>query len=75
MTTEKTFKNSDAQGKRLPTVGEILATATHHEPDERGHWGDFGGRFVPEALMAVIEEITDAWAKARSDQGYLDQLD
>ncbi len=75
MTTEKTFKNADAQGKRLPTVGEILATATHHEPDERGHWGDFGGRYVPEALMAVIEEITDAWAKARSDQGYLDQLD
>lgn len=75
MTTEKTFKNADAQGKSLPTVGEILATATHHEPDERGHWGDFGGRYVPEALMAVIEEITDAWAKARSDQGYLDQLD
>ncbi|MGJ4108276.1 tryptophan synthase subunit beta [Corynebacterium macclintockiae] len=75
MTTEKTFKNADAQGKALPTVGEILATATHHEPDERGHWGDFGGRYVPEALMAVIEEITDAWAKARSDQGYLDQLD
>ena len=75
MTTEKTFKNADAQGKTLPTVGEILATATHHEPDERGHWGDFGGRYIPEALMAVIDEITDAWAKARSDQGYLDQLD
>lgn len=75
MTTEKTFKNADAQGKTLPTVGEILATATHHEPDERGHWGEFGGRYIPEALMAVIDEITDAWAKARSDQGYLDQLD
>lgn len=75
MTTEKTFKNADAQGKPLPTVGEILATATHHEPDERGHWGEFGGRYIPEALMAVIDEITDAWAKARSDQGYLDQLD
>lgn len=75
MTTEKTFKNADAQGKPLPTVGEILGTATHHEPDERGHWGEFGGRYIPEALMAVIDEITDAWAKARSDQGYLDQLD
>lgn len=75
MTTEKNSKNADAQGKPLPTVGEILGTATHHEPDERGHWGEFGGRYIPEALMAVIDEITDAWAKARSDQGYLDQLD
>ena len=58
MTTEKTFKNADAQGKSLPTVGEILATATHHEPDERGHWGDFGGRYVPEALMAVTVSYT-----------------
>ncbi|KAB1502542.1 tryptophan synthase subunit beta [Corynebacterium sp. 320] len=59
----------------LPTVGEVLATPTHHEPDDRGHWGEFGGRYVPEALMAVIDEITDAWNKAKSDQTYLDQLD
>lgn len=59
----------------LATVGEVLATSTHHEPDARGHWGDFGGRYVPEALMAVIDEITDAWAKAKADQAYLDELD
>lgn len=59
----------------LPTAGEVLATPTHHEPDDRGHWGDFGGRYVPEALMAVIDEITDAWSKAKADQAYLDELD
>ncbi|WP_426707324.1 tryptophan synthase subunit beta [Corynebacterium auriscanis] len=59
----------------LPTAGEVLATPTHHEPDERGHWGDFGGRYVPEALMAAIDEITDAWSKAKADQAYLDELD
>ena len=59
----------------LPTAGEVLATPTHHEPDERGHWGDFGGRYVPEALMAVIDEITDAWSKAKADQAYLNELD
>lgn len=66
---------SAATQRQLPTVGELLASGTHHEPDDWGHWGDFGGRYVPEALMAVIEEITDAWAKARADQAYLDQLD
>ena len=59
----------------LPTAGQVLATPTHHEPDERGHWGEFGGRYVPEALMAVIDEITDAWAKAKADPAYLNELD
>ncbi len=37
-------------------------------PGERGPWfGDFGGRFVPEALVAVVDEVADAWAKARLD--------
>ena len=59
----------------LPTMGEVLRTATGHEPDQRGHWGPFGGRYVPEALMAVVDEVTDAYAKARADEEYLDQLD
>lgn len=71
----KHAKNADAKGNRLPTAGEILATATHHEPDSRGHWGDFGGRYIPEALMAVIDEITDAWGKAKADPAYLNELD
>ncbi|HIW95531.1 MAG TPA: tryptophan synthase subunit beta [Candidatus Corynebacterium gallistercoris] len=71
----KDAKNADSRGRALPTAGQVLATATHHEPDDRGHWGDFGGRYVPEALMAVIDEITDAWAKAKADPEYLEQLD
>ena len=34
-------------------------------PDLRGHFGPYGGRFVAEALMAVIEEVTAAYEKAR----------
>ena len=37
-------------------------------PGLSGPWfGDFGGRFVPEALVAVVDEVADAWAKARLD--------
>ena len=56
-------------------MGQVLREPTTHEPDSRGHWGDFGGRYVPEALMAVIDEVTDAYDKARHDDGYLDELD
>ncbi|MBV7296163.1 tryptophan synthase subunit beta [Corynebacterium sp. TAE3-ERU12] len=56
-------------------MGEVIAEPTGHEPDERGHWGKWGGRYLPEALMAVIEEVTDAYAKARIDDGFRAKLD
>ncbi len=45
------------------------------DPSQRGYFGDYGGRHVPEALMAVIEDVTSAYGKARTDDGYLDELD
>ncbi|WP_290851373.1 tryptophan synthase subunit beta [Gordonia sp. (in: high G+C Gram-positive bacteria)] len=44
-------------------------------PDELGHWGVFGGRHVPEALMAVIEEVTATYEKLRTDSEFLTELD
>ena len=43
-------------------------------PDSRGHFGQFGGRFVPEALMAAFEELEEAYGKAKVDPEFLDQL-
>jgi tryptophan synthase beta chain len=37
------------------------------QPDERGHWGPYGGRFVPETLVAPLEELTAAYLAARDD--------
>ncbi|MCI1256533.1 MULTISPECIES: tryptophan synthase subunit beta [Corynebacterium] len=59
----------------LPTAGEVIATPTAHDADELGHWGDYGGRYIPEALMAVVTEIEDAWGKARVDPSFLETLD
>jgi tryptophan synthase beta chain len=59
----------------LPRSSAAVAEPTIHDPDSRGHFGIYGGRFVPEALMAVIEEVTAAYEKARSDQQFLDTLD
>ena len=43
-------------------------------PDLTGHFGQFGGRFVPEALMAALDEITDAFHKAQVDPEFQARL-
>jgi tryptophan synthase beta chain len=40
------------------------------QPDERGHWGPYGGRFVPETLVAPLEELTAAYLVARDDNEF-----
>src|SRR4051812_42170307 len=45
------------------------------QPDALGHWGRYGGRFVPETLMAPLEELTAAYEAARADQSFHDELD
>ncbi|MGI8997984.1 MAG: tryptophan synthase subunit beta [Pyrinomonadaceae bacterium] len=40
------------------------------QPDELGHWGPYGGRFVPETLMAPLEELTLAYEAARADETF-----
>jgi tryptophan synthase beta chain len=37
------------------------------DPDARGYYGAFGGRFVPETLVAPVEELTDAYVHVRDD--------
>ena len=38
-------------------------------PDPPGHFGAYGGRFVPETLMPALDELEAAWGEARRDQG------
>lgn len=66
---------ADTSTPNLPRASVGVAEPTVHDPDARGHFGVFGGRYVPEALMAVIEEVTAAYEKARTDQTFLDELD
>ncbi|MEB3021906.1 tryptophan synthase subunit beta [[Mycobacterium] crassicus] len=66
---------SDTAQPRLPRASAGVAEPTPHDPDSRGHFGVFGGRYVAEALMAVIEEVTAAYDKVRNDREFLDTLD
>jgi tryptophan synthase beta chain len=44
------------------------------DPDARGYYGQYGGRFVPETLVAPIEELTDAYFTARQDDAFRHEL-
>ena len=44
-------------------------------PDSHGHFGQYGGMFVPETLMAALTELTEEYAKARQDPAFQARLD
>lgn len=48
---------------------------TNYEPNERGYWGEYGGRFVPETLAAPLDELTEAYFEIRGDADFHAELD
>jgi len=55
------------QGMQGPVFGT-------RDPDERGYYGAYGGRFVPETLVAPIDELTAAYFAVREDEGFRTEL-
>jgi len=51
------------------------SSITTSEPDEHGHWGKFGGRYVPETLVAPLEALTKEFTRARHDADFWRELD
>ncbi len=52
-----------------------MATVTQTWPDARGRFGPYGGRYVPETLMAPLEELERAYTAARADRAFQSELD
>jgi tryptophan synthase beta chain len=46
-----------------------------NQPDERGHFGAYGGRYVAETLMPLILELEAAYTAAKADPGFQSELD
>jgi tryptophan synthase beta chain len=44
-------------------------------PDASGHYGPYGGRFVPEALVAALDELAAAYESARTDPEFTGELE
>jgi len=49
-------------------------TKTYNFPDERGYYGQFGGKFVPEILIPAIQELEEEFKRAKNDPKFNDEL-
>jgi tryptophan synthase beta chain len=47
----------------------------YERPDARGHFGQFGGRFMPEALIAPLDELERVWREAMSDDSFVAEFE
>ena len=52
-----------------------MAVNVHDLPDEKGHFGPYGGQYVPETLIALLEDLEAAYREAREDPEYQKELD
>ena len=59
---------------RRSLSGKIVPVFGQRDPDKRGYFGSYGGRFVPETLVAPIAELEKAYFEARNDPGFVSSL-
>jgi tryptophan synthase beta chain len=59
-------------GAAQPNPGPM---STQSLPDAAGHFGPYGGRFVPEALIAALDELAAAYGSARTDPAFTGELE
>ena len=52
-----------------------LKNSLKNQPDENGHFGIFGGRYVAETLMPLILDVEQAYLKAKDDPTYIAEFD
>jgi len=52
-----------------------MSTVPFNGPDERGRYGSYGGRFVPETLMGPLQELEAAYRTASRDPGFQSELE
>jgi tryptophan synthase beta chain len=51
----------------------VREETVHSIPDERGHFGPYGGMFVPEVLVPAVAELRDFYEAAREEAGFQDE--
>src|SRR5258708_17697636 len=55
--------------------GDKMSTLTAPLPDAMGHFGPFGGRFVPETLIPALDELSAEYDRARNDPEFVKDLE
>ena len=55
-------------------MNNYIPKPSKYDPDDNGHFGIFGGRYVPETLMPVLLELEENYKKYRYDQSFWDEV-
>jgi tryptophan synthase beta chain len=53
----------------------FIPASPGHFPDADGYFGAFGGKFIPEALVAAVDEVASEYEKAKADPGFAAALE
>ena len=56
-------------------MSKVESEKSYGQPDARGHFGPYGGRYVPETLMHPLQELTAAYEASKSDDEFHRKLD
>ena len=59
----------------MPSQFLTQPSAAASLPDEHGRFGEFGGRFVPETLVAALDQLEDEYRQAQNDPEFQSKLD
>jgi tryptophan synthase beta chain len=59
----------------LDVTTDVTTQPFVSEPDARGHFGPFGGRFVPETLVPALDELAERYEKAKRDPAFQREMD
>ena len=66
-------------GAEIPGDGRMKSTQSSKKwkgkPDVSGHFGIFGGRFVPETLMGALDQLTYAYKAVKRDKKFQSELE
>lgn len=54
---------------------DMTVNSYKNQPDERGHFGQYGGRYVAETLMPLVLSVEKAWNEAKVDPAFWAQFD
>jgi hypothetical protein len=56
-------------------IGSMSLSATETVPDSSGHFGDYGGRYVPETLIHPLQELQTEYERAQEDAQFQKEFD
>lgn len=68
------LESDSTLGLKPPSLDTMSAIVTESLPDAHGHFGLYGGRYVPETLMHPLKELEDEYFRAQQDPSFQQEL-